>query len=390
MPSGKLTPSCGAMYFPSPPDDMCFAENVITITFQGELSPADRVLVFKVKSSAPTKFHVLPRYGALVIPANSESASLDVVVQLKDTAGSPGSNESPAHSIAQRTNPPNTNNGNSNNNRQHDYQEKFSIESFLVSRAESVAVGMRSSSGKEVQDLYDQASQWSGKGLDTSIPLKAVSIKAYTENVWWNESGPPPPQSIVPIEGSRISFKPYAARPRSARNAGTPLKMLFKKNSDASAATPRGESLIPPPIPLAQPPSTSASESEASKLMEESQRLREQLQQLQNAIDETALDKKQLEKSLAQGSSALQRRDEQQSIKSVVDAPQGEKVSLTNTAKRKRGIPFMVVLSLMIVTFCVAFVMRSDFRSRASAILDRIGPLLPFHVPLLGTDDRGL
>jgi hypothetical protein len=331
---GSLHVSHSAMYFPPPPDTRTFVENVVRVTFDvTEKHVKDVAVVFKVKCSSPGKFHVHPRVGSMLVRSGSTTCSIALHVSAKEEGSTNASSIRSPLSMARSAATPSTVKGT------RDYQERFSIEAFFVTDDEDVAAAASDATANGVdivpssklaqkvsqsQKLYDKAAH--GGPRPTMVPLKAVTIRVYLENVCMKAPRDGNINAVVVPPDAEVHFLPFRASPSSTRNAN---------------ATPSRNSASP--IPAVAP----GDNNNLGAIAEETLRLKEELQRLQSAIAETERDKRVLERGVAGSTSILKKYD------SVV-----VEESVDQEKRKKRGIPFVIVVAMMFLTFAISLYFR--------------------------------
>lgn len=342
---GSISLSHPAMYFPPPPDTSTFVENVIRITYEAaQPQSKDTAVVFKVKCSAPSKFHVHPRIGTMLVRQTTLSSSIALHVSAKEEGSACSSARSPVSYAARSAavTPSTIGRGNG-----RDYQERFSVEAFLLLDDDDVAAAASEDSTVQTpssktqklsalsQKLYDKAANRGGSSTASCVPIKSVGIKVYLDNVIMSGASPQAEHScmVVPADAD-VRFLPFRA-PSARSSLATPARASFHTGQGSLDTTT----------------TTAGCES----IAEETRRLKEELARLQNAIAETERDKRVLERGVA-GSATILKKCEESFDRSEMrrDAETLEKT----TPPKKRGVPFIVVLGMMFLTFVISLYFR--------------------------------
>lgn len=326
MAPGRLEVSHPALYFPPPPEPNSFVENSVRLTFEAESAVHSQqvAIVFKLKCSAPNKFHVLPRIGAMVLPAGESSANIVITVAVKDDSClSVNGARSPCASLMNRSTLTATPRNGKGGFR--DYQERFSIDVIYITASTEVAhIVQRLKNAptlkkhpNDLSDVFEKAS--TGTLGANAIPLSPVHLKVFMDQVVMGKKGDQlePGCVVVPAEAD-VRIVPM----RSSRQHSTATPVQMPTIGGGSALS----------------------------IAEETQRLKAELQRLEQAIADTERDKIVLERGVAGSAAILNKYELQQQT--------ADDTNRQLPVKRKRGIPFVVVLFLMFVTFAVTLFFR--------------------------------
>ncbi|KAH9588815.1 hypothetical protein LSM04_009700 [Trypanosoma melophagium] len=190
-----LVPSCSGIYFPDTPMD-----NILTLTWQcneGEAPGPYSFIVYKVKSSAPQLFYVIPRYGALLVSdASGKSlhpSAVDITFGLRPTTG-----DAPSE-ITMSTLPPQRRSSPSVALSGASHQERFAIEYFLLSgdrpAYERIANVLAADGGltKVVRAVWEH--------IPSNVPrCMPINLKVFMSGVTMDSSRANDGMTVVPPE----------------------------------------------------------------------------------------------------------------------------------------------------------------------------------------------
>jgi hypothetical protein len=381
--SGKLVSNCGAVYFPStlepdlsPVPSGKLVENVISLTWSEPATtssqPFDGVVLFKVKSSTPTKFHVHPRFGAIdVVDGVSKAAEVSISLRKSMSEDSKGRSQQihgsqPAAPVSDGA------------------TEKFLIEYLLVAKPSVVVSTVRGSgdagTAKRVVEWYDEAKLQSGS--PGKILLKGFMENVYTEEQLKQDATLQDQEVVFVVPATAVvSYQTVVSVRHSARSVSRPTEFR-DQSSETLAFSP---SVVPVP---AAPPVTSSNNTPSggapnsklayiAELDEETHSLRLEVDRLKSELQRALEDKKAAEASVAavaksatelsalssSGSlSAAQLKggggEGRQDSRDREPVDGGYTRESTSQGKRKKGVPFLVVLALMVLTFVATFYLR--------------------------------
>ncbi|KPI83016.1 hypothetical protein ABL78_7963 [Leptomonas seymouri] len=249
----SLTPSCANLYFPAEPRD-----NVVALRWDASDAPLEpnTSVIFKVKCTAPQRFHVTPRYGALLL-ADVMGATVqysnkvaEIVFGLRENhvgaaekqGGTAGNGALPsAMSRASTSRMASVTPGGPA------YQERFSIE-YVVIKSEPLAFQQILNSLTDYAKLAEVVkSMWSlvasGAIPRAHIGAQAsINMKVFMENVVLNRNDPPPDggdgaaKIVVPPEARLVVPTPPNRQSRtSSHNQSSAMSRRTSEN-----ATPGG------------------------------------------------------------------------------------------------------------------------------------------------------
>lgn len=345
--TGSLTLSHSAMYFPPPPDTNTYVENIVKITYsQEQARDADVAVVFKVKCSAPTKFHVHPRIGTILIPRGSLSSFIELHVSAKEEGSGNCSTL-----IARSTAPSAVGGGERGGRATRDFQERFSVDAFLLLSGDDVAAAAEeaasatsqtpSSRSQRVQTqsqkLFDKASASQSASIQQ---VKSAAIRVFLDNVVLPGGQPSSASCVVIPPEAQVRFLPFRAPPASTRSS---LTTPARQNAPGTLR-----------LPVESPAQQQQDAASGDPIAEETRRLKEELARLQSAIVETERDKKVLERGVAGSTTMLKKYDDAINAAEQSDGAATASASL----KKKRGVPFVVVIGMMFLTFAVSLYFR--------------------------------
>lgn len=188
----SLEPSCSSLYFPTNvPRD-----NIIKLQWKDDDNASEwrkpyTMVIYKVKCTSPQLFHVLPRYGALLVADASGNPPQgfkggNIVFALKENYAQ-ARDESPAQTTP--STPQSSGAGR--------YQHRFSVEYILIRNEPLVYQQVVQSLSDQVRLTDVVKNVWSlvsANAITASHVGKkaALSIKAYTENVVLSADDPSP------------------------------------------------------------------------------------------------------------------------------------------------------------------------------------------------------
>lgn len=319
---GVLTASHNSVYFPAPPSDTLVVENVVTVTYHRHSEDSDGVVLFRIKCSAPQKFHVNPRIGAIVVrksvetnPSTAPRAS--ITFSLKDEAASSKSAASPCVSAAPQS-----------STAFRPFQERFSITSIYIPGERAIdAAGKRRK--EALVDLYEEATGHNGAQLwPHSRSIKTITLKVYLDGICWPTDKVPDGGSVVPPDAVVLCKK-------APTSLVSPAKQPSQRDIRPGVAEAAWQSARPQDL---------------KKIADETTKLRKELEDLEKAITESERDKKVLQKSVTSSTSMLEAAGKKAAVLGSSDD--------SVVRKRKRGIPFSVVLVLMVLTFGLGLYLR--------------------------------
>ncbi|KAH8616901.1 hypothetical protein ERJ75_000416700 [Trypanosoma vivax] len=248
-----LVSSCSGLYFPTKPMD-----NVVTLSWKldGNGPHAPRgVVIFKVKSSDPNLFYVMPRYGALL--ATDASGNLHRLCTARTFFGlrppshkgnSSSSNGSPSAGLC--ATPLSTGLPSALPTASRTHKERFAIDYRLlsadVSTYEHVEQALTSGSlvSESVRNLWEEASNGKFQILSSaSVHLKVfrerVESESFCANSRDSEHGIAPEQFVVPSDASLVP--PFMHRGLGNRGRG---QVLASKTGILPRAVSKIESRI--------------------------------------------------------------------------------------------------------------------------------------------------
>ena len=322
--SGKLSANCSGVYFPATLEPDCgpvpqgkVIENTVTLTWSSEGGNAfTGVVLFKVKSSTPTRFHVHPRYGVIEVVDGIGKAT-DVTISLRGTDG--GLLDSSQTDLVN--------------------SEKFLVEYFTTARPDVVSAFHNNADGappKRVVELYEQLKP---------TPVGKILLRGFLDCVFTEEQLKFDPNLqdravvfIVP-SGANLAYQAKLSSRLSIRTQSMP---------QVNQSEFHDQSLEPAPVPTPATP-TPRSSSNLQRLAEvddETHKLRVELDHLRQQLEIARRDKKEIEAAVA-----ASKRAEQKS------AHRSEKKESSEFTKKK-GVPFLAVVMLMLLTFVATFYCR--------------------------------
>lgn len=337
----RLKVSHPRIYFPPAPSDDSVVENVIIVgTEQSaaasparEAPPLDNtIIIFKVKCSAPKRFHVAPCVG-IVQPYLGANNGVPIRISLKqqDREGESPTNPRP-RSLADTT----CSNLAASSSNLIQQQERFAVEGILVRGDAAVReklIDIEHQTGALLKCFERLSKPEHGSEV---VVLKPVALKAHLDNVVWEKRAAGPTNDsliIVPAEAQVTVVKR-----KSNSESISPSTRVGRRQSVSS------------PVPK-RPPASSALTPAA---VAEADALRKELQELEDAIAETDRDRLLLSQTVDQTNAILDRATVANHKRREAEAAAAKQ----EMKPRKRGIPFLLVVFLMLLTFSAAIWIR--------------------------------
>ncbi|CAD2222462.1 hypothetical protein AGDE_10784 [Angomonas deanei] len=192
-----LKASCDALYFPDTPRD-----NIIQLTWEKGSTPLESLslLIYKAKCTAPHLFHVLPRYGAILL-TTANGAALPGTGTISFGLREPQSTHAEGNSAVTAT---------PSNSGTKKYQERFALE-YLVIHSETAAHQQISQVGGDPTRTSEVVKSIWSMVTSRTIPSShvgakgGVNLKVYMQNVVLSTESPRPGCIIVPDTAQLVS-----------------------------------------------------------------------------------------------------------------------------------------------------------------------------------------
>ncbi|KEG08161.1 hypothetical protein DQ04_07861030 [Trypanosoma grayi] len=233
-----LVASCNALYFPDPPMD-----NIITLSWQrqeGAVLAACSCVIFKVKSSSPKSFHVLPRYGALLLTDASGNPCTPCSAQITFGLRAAATDAVSEAATTTMRRLPHSAAGS------HPHQERFAIEYAILAAARPTyeRIVQAVAGGERLTEVVRSVWELVASGAQRSVRGSPISLKAHMEGVTMDSSKagrhgvvvvPPTAHLVWTTLQTRLMSR---ASPASAMESGSSpsTRHLSERNRGATAA----------------------------------------------------------------------------------------------------------------------------------------------------------
>jgi hypothetical protein len=390
----SLVPSCENLYFPAEPRD-----NVLALRWSTNDAPLEpnTSVIFKVKCTAPQLFHVLPRYGAILLAdatgalVQSSNKATEITFGLRENhAGTEENNNggggvSPSAMNRASTARPSRASSAAPGGGGPTYQERFAIE-YVVIKSEPLAFQQIFNTLADHGKLTEVVkSMWSlvasGAIPRAHLGVQAsINMKVFMENVVLNKNDP------APNGGEEVAKIVVPAEARLVVPSAHVQGSHTSSRHQLSSATSRRPSETNPSATNSTPPSS------RRKAVDELRALKEEINLMRR--DSSTLHSTSSPNATAAGAPNTQSAAEARQLMDSLSPPQktaaaaaaapaaaiveGEEVIMTfdlgsdgassASKKKTKGLKVYLVLAMMFILYTFLLIMRRGATHSVEAI----------------------